>query len=76
MNVLNTPEYHAILDAVSNGRMTRDAAVAAHNALEAEHKRRELVSALNVALCVLEASDAPGADYAATRIRSALANAR
>ena len=76
MNVLNTAEYHHILDAASDGRMTRDAAVAAVEALEEEYKRRELVSVLDVALCVLEASDTPGAGYAAKRIRAALANAR
>ena len=76
VNVLNTPEYHAILDAVREGRMGLKEAVAKHNALEAELTRRELVAALNVALCVLEASDGPGPQYAVERIRAALANAR
>lgn len=72
-NVLNHPEYQRILNAASEGWMTRSEALAATERLEA---KLDMLNALDLALCVLEASHTPGADYAAKVVRSALLKAR
>jgi len=72
-NVLNHPEYQNILDAASEGRMTRAEALAATKRLEV---KLDMLNALDLALCVLEASNSPGADYAIKVARAALAKAR